>query len=95
MTGGPRRYWALQQFTTANGKPWYALQLHTEAGIERQVVGYRFQMDDLCRQLGITPKELPPTTEEEFSSRAPGRRAAVSELIQPNLKSTDRRKVDK
>jgi hypothetical protein len=61
--------WTLQQFTTVAGKPWYALQQHTDAGVERQYTGYRHEMDALCRELRIVPEALPPTTEEEFLRR--------------------------
>jgi hypothetical protein len=64
--------WTLQQFTEVAGKPWYALQRHSDAGIEWQYTGYRHEVDTLIRKLRIKPEELPPTTEEEFLSRAAG-----------------------
>ena len=59
-------HWTLQQFTTVCGKPWYALQVQTDAGVLRQWTGYRHEMDELSKKLGVEPEELPPTTEEEF-----------------------------
>jgi hypothetical protein len=64
--------WTLQKFTTVAGRPWYALQQHSDSGVERQYTGYKHEMDALCRELRITPELLPPTTEEEFLKRAGG-----------------------
>jgi hypothetical protein len=54
-------FWTLQQFWTGpTGKPWYALQKQND------------EIDAICKEYGITPEELPPTTEEEFLKRAMG-----------------------
>jgi hypothetical protein len=64
--------WTLQEFTTVAGRPWYALQQHSDGGVERQYTGNKQEMDALCRKHRIRPQKLPPTTEEEFLSRAEG-----------------------
>lgn len=61
--------WTLQQFAIVAGQPWFALQRHSDGGVERQFTGYRHEMDDLTGTLGITPEELPVITEEEFFAR--------------------------
>lgn len=63
--------WTIQLFAIVAGQPWFALQLHSDGGIERQFTGYRREMDDLTGKLGISPEELPAITEEEFFSRCP------------------------
>jgi hypothetical protein len=60
----------LQQFTKANRKPWYALQLRTPTGIDAEFVGYRHELEAICRNLGVMPEELSPTTEKRFFRRA-------------------------
>lgn len=62
--------WILQQFTTTDRKPWYALQLRTSTCIDAEFVGYRSELEAICRNLGVTPEELPPTTEKRFFRRA-------------------------
>ena len=62
--------WILQQFTRANRKPWYALQLRTSTGIDAEFVGYRHELEAICRNLGITPDMLPPASEKSFLRRA-------------------------
>jgi hypothetical protein len=64
--------WTLQQFCTVAGRPWFALQQQTDEGVIWQATGYRQELDELCTRQGITPDELPPTTEEEFLKRASG-----------------------
>jgi hypothetical protein len=66
-------FWTLQQFWTGpTGKPWYALQKQNDEGVLQQFTGYRHEIDAICKEYGITPEELPPTTEEEFLKRAMG-----------------------
>lgn len=72
ILGDKDRFWTLQQFTTVAGQPWYALQQHSDGGVERQYTGYEHEMTALCRKLRVTPQVLPPTTEEEFLSRSQG-----------------------
>jgi hypothetical protein len=62
-------HWTLQQFATIAGHPWFALQRHSDAGVEQQFTGYRHEMEALAKQLGVQPEELPPTTAEEFLER--------------------------
>lgn len=69
MAQDPGTLWTLQQFTTLAGRPWYALQQHSDAGIRHQLTGYRHEMEARARELRITPQELPPTTEEAFFHR--------------------------
>jgi hypothetical protein len=72
-TEGRGIHWTLQQFWTGpTGKPWYALQKQTDEGVIYQFTGYRHEIDELCTRHGITPEELPPTTEEEFFRRSRG-----------------------
>ena len=61
--------WTLQEFTQVAGKPWFALQEHTDAGVQRQFSGYKHELAALCRKLRISPERLAPTTEEEFIKR--------------------------
>jgi hypothetical protein len=68
----PTTFRTLQEFAEVAGKPWYALQRHSDAGVERQYTGYRDEVDAPTRQLGICYEELPATTEEEFLRRAMG-----------------------
>lgn len=70
MEEGDGTIWTLQELTQIAGKPWYALQRHSDAGVERQYTGYEHEMTALCRTLRITPERLPRTTEEEFLQRA-------------------------
>jgi hypothetical protein len=65
-------FWTLQQFTVICGKPWYALQRQNDEGVLWQYTGYRHEVDAFCRKHGVTPQELPPTTEEEFFRRSMG-----------------------
>ena len=59
-------FWTLQEFIRMGSNAWYALQKHTESGIERQYTGFKHEMDNLARAMGVTPKSLPPTTEQHF-----------------------------
>ena len=61
--------WTLQQFTAIAGRPWYALQGRSGAGVERQYTGYAEELAELARHLGITPEVLPATTEADFFRR--------------------------
>lgn len=70
MGDGDGSVWTLQEFTQVAGKPWYALQQHSDAGVQRQYTGFDHEMTALCRTLRVTPERLPPTTEEEFLKRA-------------------------
>lgn len=62
--------WTLQQFAIVAGQPWFALQLHSDGGVERQFTGYRHEMDSLAEKLGIAPEELPVITEGEYFARS-------------------------
>ena len=62
-------FFAVQQFTTINRKPWFALQRRSGAGVVQQWTGYRHEMEELIRRLGVTPEELAPTTEDELFTR--------------------------
>ncbi len=70
MEEGDGTIWTLQEFTQIAGKLWYALQRHSDAGVQRQYTGFEHEMTALCRTLCITPERLPRTTEEEFLKRA-------------------------
>jgi hypothetical protein len=60
-------YWTLQQFWTGpTGQPWCAVQQQTDQGVLWPFTSYRHEVDAICQKHGITPEELPPTTEEEF-----------------------------
>jgi len=59
-------YWTVQQFTTVAGRPWFALQLQSDGGVDRQYTGYFHEMKHLAAELGVTPQVRAPTTEEEF-----------------------------
>jgi hypothetical protein len=48
--------WTLQEFARVAGHPWYALQQQSDAGVERQWIGYRYEMDRRAAQLGVTPE---------------------------------------
>jgi hypothetical protein len=59
--------WTLQAFTEINGKPWMALQEHAADGsIERQITGFEHELRQTAQQNNITPRVLPPTSEEQF-----------------------------
>jgi hypothetical protein len=60
--------WTLQEFATVAGRPWFALQLQSDGGVELPFTGYRWEMDDVAAKLGIVPGELPAITEEDFFS---------------------------
>jgi hypothetical protein len=65
-------YWTLRQFWTGpTGQPWYALQQQNDQGVLWLFTGYRHEVDAICQKRGITPEELPPTTEAGFLG--PGR----------------------
>jgi hypothetical protein len=61
--------WTLQEFATVAGHSWYALQQQSDADVERQWTGYRYEMDRRAAQLGVTPEVLTPITEDEFLTR--------------------------
>jgi hypothetical protein len=61
--------WTLQQYDSISGKAWYALLEQDAAGVRRGWTGYRPELEALARILNITPRELPPTTSEEFFIR--------------------------
>ena len=61
--------WTVQQFTFVAGRPWFALQQHSDGGVLWQYTGYRHEMDALAVRLGIEPEELDPIGEEEFFAR--------------------------
>ena len=69
MTERAASLWTLQEFATVAGKPWFALQKQSDAGILSQWTGYRHEVDELAARLAITPEELPATTEDEFFAR--------------------------
>ncbi len=46
------------------------MQLRTPTGIDAEFVGHRSELEAICGNLGITPEELPPTTEKRFFRRA-------------------------
>jgi hypothetical protein len=59
--------WTLQAFTEINGQPWMALQEHAADGsIERQITGFEHELRQTAQQNNITPRVLPPTSEEQF-----------------------------
>jgi hypothetical protein len=59
--------WTLQAFTEINGEPWMALQEHAADGsIERQITGFEHELRQTAQQNNITPRVLPPTSEEQF-----------------------------
>ena len=59
--------WTLQAFTEINGQPWMALQEHAADGsIERQITGFEHELRQPAQQNNITPRVLPPTSEEQF-----------------------------
>ena len=64
--------WTLQEVTTLAGKPWYALLLQSDDGVERQHMGYRWETDARAVELGIVPEKLPAITAMEFFSRFGG-----------------------
>lgn len=64
--------WTLQQFAIVAGQPWFALQLHSDGGVERQFTGYRREIDQLVVKLGVEAEKLPAITEEEFFARCEG-----------------------
>ncbi len=59
-------HWTVQQFAEVAGQPWYALQEHGPDGIERQYTGYAHEVAELAATLKVSPRQLPPTTEETF-----------------------------
>jgi hypothetical protein len=67
--GDTGTFWTLQQYDDISGKAWYALLEQDAAGVLRGWTGYRPEVEALARILKITPRELPPTTSEEFFSR--------------------------
>ena len=59
--------WTLQAFTEITGQPWMALQEHAADGsIERQITGFEHELRQTAQQNNITPRVLPPTSEEQF-----------------------------
>jgi hypothetical protein len=59
--------WTLQAFSEINGQPWMALQEHAADGsIERQITGFEHELRQTAQQNNITPRVLPPTSEEQF-----------------------------
>lgn len=65
--------WTVQQFSVGpTGLPWLALQKHSDAGVEYQYTGHRWEIDNICAELGIIPEELAPISEQEFYARAAG-----------------------
>jgi hypothetical protein len=59
--------WTLQAFTEINGQPWMALQEHAADGsIQRQLTGFEHELRLTAQQNNITPRVLPPISEEQF-----------------------------
>ncbi|HWF65970.1 MAG TPA: hypothetical protein VN670_01620 [Acidobacteriaceae bacterium] len=68
-SGGSGTFWTLQQYDDVGGNAWFALLEHDTAGVLRGWTGYRPELDALARILNVTPRELPPTTAQEFFMR--------------------------
>jgi hypothetical protein len=59
--------WTLQAFTEINGQPWMALQEHAADGsVQRQITGFEHELTQTAQQNNITPRVLPPVSEEQF-----------------------------
>lgn len=80
---GNGSHWTLQQFSTINGKPYYALQQHNDSGVVWQCTGYRHEIDAVTTKHRITPELLDPIDEEEFYSRAVTTEAPENFLLPP------------
>jgi hypothetical protein len=61
--------WTVQQFATVCGQPWFALQKQNDGGVEWCFTGYRHEVDELARKLGVRPVELGPIAEDEYYRR--------------------------
>ena len=61
--------WTLQEFTTIAGRPYFALQMENDAGVQKRFTGYRHEMDALAADIGISAEQLDPIGEEEFFAR--------------------------
>jgi hypothetical protein len=60
-------YWTLQQFCAGpTGRPWCAVQQQNDQGVLWPFTGYRHEVEAICQKRGITPEELPTTSEAEF-----------------------------
>jgi len=64
-----RMFWCLQQFTTINNRPYYALQQHGDTGLTRHATGYRREINALMAAYKIKPELFRSIDEEEFQRR--------------------------